>query len=235
MRARQRHLNPTAAGATAAFDARFGLTMANGAAVDTWSNRTGTNNATQSTSTLRPIYRATGGNANTPAVEFDGTDDRLTHAIGLTVAPNLVMAVAKRTGGANPSTIAAFMPPSTANFNSIYARWVTGDNWGFAPGSSGQSILNEYKICSAVPASTNTASSSTTMWTNGANETTVTGTRYGGDAQDRRALGNQTNATVEAPLVGSISQVIASPADISAALRRRLEKAAAYSFRIACS
>jgi len=235
MRARQRHLNPAAAGATAVFDARFGLTMADGAAVDTWSNRTGTNNATQSTSTLRPIYRATGGNANTPAVEFDGTDDRLTHAIGLTVAPNLVMAVAKRTGGANPSCIAAFMPPSTANFNSIYARWVTGDNWGFAPGESGQSILNAYKICSAVPASTNTASSSTTMWTNGTNETTVTGTRYGGDAQDRRALGNQANATVDAPLVGSISQVIAIPADISAALRRRLEKAAGYSFKIACS
>jgi len=235
MRGRHRHFNPKDAGATAAFDARFGLTMANGAAVDTWSNRTGTNNATQSTSTLRPIYRATGGNSNTPAVEFDGTDDRLTHAIGITVAPNLVMAVAKRTGGANPSCIAAFMPPSTANFNSIYARWVTGDNWGFAPGSSGQSILNEYKICSAVPASTNTASSSTTMWTNGANETTVTGTRYGGDAADRRALGNQANATIDAPFVGSISQVIAIPADISAALRRRLEKAAAYSFRLACS
>jgi len=235
MRARQRHLNPTAAGATAAFDARFGLTMADGAAVDTWSNRTGTNNATQSTSTLRPIYRATGGNANTPAVEFDGTDDRLTHTIGITVAPNLIMAVATRTAGSNPSTIAAFMPPSTANFNNIYARWVTGDNWGAAPGNSGQSILNAYKICSAVPANANTASSSTTMWTNGANETTVTGSRYGGDLLDRRVLGGAENAAASAQLTGSISQVIAIPLDVSAPVRRRLERAAGYSFKIACS
>jgi len=234
MRARQRHLNPTAAGATAAFDARFGLTMADGAAVDTWSNRTGTNNATQASSTLRPIYRATGGNANTPAVEFDGSNDRLIHTVGITVAPNLIMAVAKRTGGGNPSAIASFDPPNTANFNIIYSRWVTGDNWAFVPGASGQSILNEYKICSAVPANTNTASSSTTMWTNGANETTVTGSRYGGDASDRRALGAEDN-TGGSAFLGSMSQVVAIPATLSAALRRRLEKAAGYSFKIACS
>ena len=235
MRARQRHLNPKAAGATAVFDARFGLTMADGAVVDTWSNRVGSNDATQSNNTLRPIYRATGGNANTPAVEFDGTDDRLTHTIGITVAPNLIMAVAKRTAGSNPSTIAAFMPPSTANFNNIYARWVTGDNWGAAPGNSGQSILNAYKICSAVPANANTASSSTTMWTNGANETTATGSRYGGDLLDRRVLGGAENAAASAQLTGSISQVIAIPLDVSAPVRRRLERAAGYSFKIACA
>jgi len=235
MRARQRHLNPTAVGATAVFDARFGLTMADGAAVDTWSNRTGTNNATQSTSTLRPIYRATGGNANQPAVQFDGVDDRLIHAISITVAPNLIMAIAKRTGGGNPTALASFTPPNTANFSAIYTRWVTTDNWGFSPGSSGQSVLNQYKICSAVPANTNTASSSTTMWTNGANETTVTGSRYAGDAQDRRVLGAQEQVPSGGLLVGSISQVIAIPANVSAALRRRLEKAAGFSFKIACS
>lgn len=234
MRARQRHLNPTAAGATAAFDARFGLTMADGAAVDTWSNRTGTNNATQASSTLRPIYRATGGNANTPAVEFDGSNDALGHSISITVAPNLIMVVAKRTGGNQFSTMAAFTPPNTANFNTIYARWSTTANWGFVPGSSGQSILDEYKICSAVPANTNTASSSTTMWTNGANETTVTGSRYAGDAFDRRAIGC-VQSTGGDPFLGSMSQVVAIPATLSDALRRRLERAAAYSFKIACS
>ncbi len=235
MRARQRHLNPTAAGATAAFDARFGLTMADGAAVDTWSNRVGSNDATQSTNSLRPIYRATGGNANNPAVEFDGSDDRLTHSISVTVAPNLIMAVAKRTGGNAQSPMAAFMPPSTGNFSIIYARAYTGTttNWGFAPGDSGQSILDEYKICSAVPANTNTASSSTTMWTNGANEKTVTGTRYGGDLLDRRSLGSDHSGGFY--FLGSLSQVIAMPLDVSAPVRRRLERAAGYSFKIACS
>lgn len=235
MRGRHRHFNPKAAGATAVFDARFGLTMANGAVVDTWTNRAGGNNATQSTNNLRPLYRATGGNANTPAVEFDGSNDYLVHNIGITVAPNLIMAVAKRTGGGSISTIASFTPPNTANFNAIYARIPLGvdTNWGFVPEDSGQTILNEYKICSAVPASTSTVSSSTTMWTNGANEKTATGSRYGGDVESRRHLG--AGLAGGELLLGSISQVIAIPADISAALRRRLEKAAAYSFRLACS
>ena len=233
MRRRHRHFNPKDAGATAAFDARYGITVANGDGVDTWTNRVGSNNATQSSSTKRPIFRATGGYSNSPALEFDGSNDELDHSISLTVAPNLMMMVATRTGGDDFSAVAAFMPPNTANFNNLYARW-SGANWGVAPSDSGQSILNTWRICSAKPASTNTGSSSTTMWTDGANETTKTGGRYGGDNQNRRQIGS-TGSIAPVYLLGSISQVVAIPADVGNPLRKRLEHAAAYSFKISCN
>ena len=235
MRARQRHFNPAHAGATAAFDARFGIAVADNAAVDTWSNRTGTNDATQATSTRRPTFKATGGSNNTPALLFDGTTDTLGHSISLTTAPALVMSVAVRTGGSGFQTLAAFMPPNTANFNIMYGRWDPTANWGFAPSDSGQSILNTWTICSAVPNSTATSNSTTTMWSNGANEvTTAAGSRYAGDVSDRRAIGATTSAG-EAHLTGSISQVVMIPATVGDPLRRRLERAAGYSFKISCS
>lgn len=245
MRARHRHLNPKAAGATAAFDARYGIAVADNTAVDTWTNRVGSNDATQSVSGNRPTFKATGGNNSTPALQFDGTSDRLVHSIAALGAPSLFMAVATRTGGASGDVIAAFMPPNTSNYSIIVALgFGTGSpppNWGFAPTNSGQSILNTWRILSAKPASTATSNSSTTVWTDGANETTATGSRYAGDVGDRRAIGatadfNTSPATpVGNFLAGSISQVIAIPADVGNPLRKRLEHAAAYSFKITCN
>ena len=233
MRARHRHFNPKAAGATAAFDARYGIAVSDDSGVDTWTNRVGSNDATQTTAANQPTYKATGGNLSSPAVQFDGNNDRLIHSVSITVAPNLIMAVATRTGGNDFSAIAAFMPPNTANFNIIYARW-NNANWGAAPSDSGQSILNTWRICSAKPASTATTNSSTTMWTNGANETTVTGNRYAGDGLDRRRIGIDTESG-GTPFLGSLSQAIAIPADVGNPLRKRLEHSAAYSFKIACN
>jgi len=234
MRARHRHFNPKAAGATAAFDARYGIAVADGVGVDTWTNRVGANDATQSTSGNRPTFRATGGKNNSPALEFNGTSNSFNHSISISVAPNLIMAVAIRTGGAASSTIAGFTPPNQANFSAIYARAFAGTttNWGFAPSDSGQSILNSWRICSAKPLSTATTNSSTVMWTDGANETTKTGNRFAGNAQERRQIGCATTLDF---LDGSLSQVVAIPADVGNPLRRRLEHAAAYSFKIACN
>lgn len=241
MRARHRHFNPKAAGATAAFDARYGIAVADNAAIDTWSNRTGSNDATQATAANRPVFKATGGNNSTPAVLFDGSNDRLAHSIAALGAPSFFMALATRTGGSNFSVVASFTPPNTTNYSSIYALGFgsgsPSPNWGLVPTNSGQSILNTWRILSAKPASTATSNSSTTVWTDGANETTATGSRYGGDGGDRRALGAAGNVSFVAAdfLDGSISQVIAVPADVGNPLRKRLEHAAAYSFKIACN
>ena len=238
MRARHRHFNPKAAGATAAFDSRYGIAVADNTAVDTWSNRVGANNATQATSTNRPTFKATGGNANSPALLFDGTKTRLIHDIPTLGAPSLFMAVATRTGGASFDVVAGFMPPNTSNYSQIYALgYGSGTNWGLVPTDSGQSILNKWRIMSAKPASSATTNSSTTAWTDGANETTSTGSRYAGEQHNRRAIG----ATGDVPpvdvgfLQGSISQVIAIPGNVANSLKRRIEHSAAYSFKIACS
>jgi hypothetical protein len=237
MRARQRHFNPKAAGATAAFDARYGIAVSNGSEVDTWTNRVGSNNATQTTSANRPIFRATGGKNNSPALEFNGGSQQLNHSIGLTVAPNLMMALASRTGGVNFDVIASFAPPSTANFNIIYALgYGSGSpapNWGAVPTNSGQSILNAWRICTAKPASTATTNSSTTVWTDGGNEQTATGSRYAGDAINRRSIGSAYGSNSSTPC--SISLITAIPEDVGNPLRKRLEQAAAFSFKITCN
>lgn len=233
MRARHRHFNPRDAGATAAFDARYGIAVSNDAGVDTWSNRTGSNNATQSSSTARPTYKATGGNNGTPALLFDG-NDRLTHSIAALGAPSLFVALAQRTGGSAFAPVASFMPPNTSNYSIIYSNGfgTNSVNWGHIPVNSGQSILNTWRILSAKPASTATSNSSTTVWTDGANETTATGSRYAGDASDRRDFGGGGNQT---HLEGSLSFVIAIPADVGNPLRKRIEHATAYSFKISCN
>jgi hypothetical protein len=236
MRARHRHFNPKDAGATAAFDARYGVAVADAASVDTWTNRGSGSNATAS-GTARPTFRATGGNNSSPALEFDGALQQLTHTISLTGAPNLMMALVKRTGGSNFDVIAAFMPPNTANFNTLYALGFgsgsPAPNWGCVPVNSGQSILNTWRICTAKPNSTATSNSSTTVWTDGANEQTDTGSRYAGDGNDRRKIGGAFGASET--MVGSISLVTAIPADVGNPLRKRLEHAAAYSFKISCN
>ena len=234
MRRRARHFNPKDAGATAAFDARYGIAVANDAGVDTWTNRVGSNNATQTDGAKRPLFKATGGSSSSPALLFDGTNDALTHSIAALGAPSLFMAVAQRTGGGSFTPVAAFMSPNTSNYSIIYSNgYGTGANWGLVPANSGQSILNAWRILSAKPASTATSNSSTTVWTDGANETAATGSRYGGDAIDRRAIGSSTGGTDF--FQGSISLVIAIPADVGNPLRKRLEHAAAFSFKIACN
>lgn len=235
MRARHRHFNPRDAGATAAFDARYGISVSSGSGVDTWVNRSGSNDATQGTPSAQPIYQATGGPNGLEAVEFTGGDDHLIHFVSLTVAPNLMMAVAARTGGADFATLVSFCPPATANFNAMYASgYGSGSaNWGVVPTDSGQSILNSWKILSAKPLSTATSNSSATVWTDGSNEVTSTGSRYGGDGQERRYIGATQPSVL--PLVGSLSLATAIPKDVGSPLRRRLEHAASYSFKIPCA
>ena len=72
MRARQRHFNAQAAGATLVLDARF-LTANADDSIGTWTSRTGINDATQATAANKPTYKVnmSGGQ---PALYFDGND-----------------------------------------------------------------------------------------------------------------------------------------------------------------
>jgi hypothetical protein len=72
MRARQRHINPKAAGANLVLDARYISGIADGAGISTWSDRSGNGyDATQSNSTRQPVYKINiqGGQ---PATLFNG-------------------------------------------------------------------------------------------------------------------------------------------------------------------
>jgi hypothetical protein len=70
MRARHRHFNPAHAGASVALDGRYGFSLSDGAEVATWEDRSANNNdATQATSASRPIYK-TGIRGGQPVVRF---------------------------------------------------------------------------------------------------------------------------------------------------------------------
>jgi hypothetical protein len=71
MRARHRHFNPKAAGAATALDARY-LTFSDDAAVDTWTSRTGSNDATQATAARQPTFK-TNVRGGQPVVRFSGS------------------------------------------------------------------------------------------------------------------------------------------------------------------
>ena len=76
MRARHRHFNAKAAGASNVYDARFISGLSDNDAVGTWTNRTGSDNATQATAANKPIYKTNQLNGN-PVVQFDGSNDNL--------------------------------------------------------------------------------------------------------------------------------------------------------------
>jgi hypothetical protein len=77
MRARQRHLNPKAAGAALVLDARYITGLNNNDAVTTWPDRSGNAyDPTQSTGFQRPVYKTNQISGN-PVITFDGSNDYL--------------------------------------------------------------------------------------------------------------------------------------------------------------
>ena len=73
MHRRSRHLNPKAAGALIALDARF-LSLSGGASISSWTNRTGTNNLDQATAANQPTFQ-TAVQGGSPVVRFDASND----------------------------------------------------------------------------------------------------------------------------------------------------------------
>jgi hypothetical protein len=80
MHRRNRHLNATSSGAIIVLDSRFITGVSDGSALTTWSNRATTNNFTEAT--VRPTYYSRLINGN-PAVEFNGINSHLTSTSGI--------------------------------------------------------------------------------------------------------------------------------------------------------
>lgn len=90
------------------------LTLADGDPVATWDDLSSANNdATQSSASLRPTYRATGGPSSLPAVDFD---------FGL--AHHLVAATSA--SGAGQTVLAAVRITSLASYSTLFASSSSG-------------------------------------------------------------------------------------------------------------
>lgn len=248
MRARHRHFNPRFAGAGIALDSRYGFSQSDGTAVSTWTSRTGSNNATQSTATNQPTYE-TNEQGGQPTVRFDGANDFLNYTTSVFsyTGGATVIGVVKVTSKANAygSVISEFgginssigCQPNVFPNNSIE---IATDI--YAPGgmryNSTLSNSTWYIMCwSWSNWSTHKTNGDTILAYNG---TEVGGTAYGSNPLSFSSIQKTIAAFLDVVanpqncITADISLVESLP-QCSAALRRKLYHAAAYSFKIACS
>lgn len=226
MRARHRHFNPKDAGAVAAYDARFITGLNDGDNVATWSSRTGTNDATQSTVANQPNYETNEINGN-PVVNFTSANtDQL--EISIVVPASVTVVAVHRRSSTGIRTI---------NFGAVsgvsYAFWWDTDNIIYTSWGSGFHTFS--------PAQTNTGSLVITSTKNGTTSSQVylNGSTFRAAITPNASSGTFTRigraGVSPAPNNGAIGNLCLLDSFASDSLRRRLEHAAAYSFKIACS
>ncbi len=233
MRARQRHLKSKSLAATAAYDARYISGLSDGSVVSTWSDLSGNGkDATQSTNSLRPLYKTSTINGQ-PTVRFDGSDDQLTHSATSNATCSLITVLSRVTSQTSYRGIfsSGASPPSQGV--SLFISLGGSDKWGTFSATAG--------VGSPQPANTQIAATTPTILTmidndssggnyyrNALADGTWTGTSVG-QAQDQIGgynPGQSSNLDIGAFLVAPKFE---NP------LRRRIEHSYGYSFKIACS
>lgn len=248
MRARHRHFNCAAAGATMCLDSRYGFSQADASAVSTWDDRTSTNNdGTQATSASRPTYETNELNGN-PVVRFDGTNDFLSFPTS-----NF-----SYTGGA--TVIAVVKPTSQSNgFGSVIAEYTgAGSSIGCQPSvfpnnaiepstdvyGPGGMRYNSTLTNSAWHIMLWSWSNWSTHKTNGntivaANGIERSGTAYGNNPSSftstGKSIGRFNNVDSGTNNLQSDIALVAAMPECSAGLRKRITHHSAYSFKLACS
>jgi uncharacterized Zn-binding protein involved in type VI secretion len=252
MRARHRHFNPINAGATFAWDTRFNVDgHTDGTSVATWTDRA-SQTATQSSSSRRPIWEddATNNINGHPVVKFDGTNDKLDTASITAVTAISFVSVAKRPwqtakyanifGGGGYGATTGYSALSTGGAANGWQNkdfMFAGD--GFRTGQTPRAIgavsdaSGTAKIISGVQSSSlsrvffegarmSTRSETTNSVTSAAGAFQIGGTTVAGQGDD---AGDFSIATLH----------FWKDSEISAPVRKRLEHAAAFSFKISCN
>lgn len=223
MRARHRHFNPAHAGAAAAYDSRY-ISFGNGDAVNTWTSRTGSNNATQANSLSRPTYRAAEINGQ-PAVEFDGSNDQLATSSVVTSSTEYTIYLFFRNDSTNGTRV-YFYNGSTGSNGYGFIRTSGGLRSLLHGGRGDQTFGNQSTVWDLYVG--RRQSNTSAVWVNGVSTsinnnavavgTPTTTTRIGADP---------ANFYTD----GMISSAILFGSPLDASLRRRVEQSIAYSFK----
>jgi len=226
MRARQRHLKPKSIGAFIALDSRY-INQSDNAAISTWSDLSGSsNNATQATGSLQPLYRTgiLGGNG---VVRFDGVNDFLESPTITKNQPYTSFVITFPRAYLNgynvffeDTSLACHPTIAPDSGVSKYQMYAGTSLWGIA------STLNAWFLGSYV---FNSTSSKITI--NGGTPTTgnAGSTNINGEFQVGR------NWNKGAYNDNDIALGMVCESAFSDALRKRVEHSAAYSFKLACS
>ena len=224
MRARHRHFNPKAAGAIAAYDARF-ISASDGDAISTWTSLTGANDATQATSANRPSYETNEING-APAVLFNGSVKQL--EISITIPTDLtVVSVTRRGATARSTGVFGTNSAGTKRFsaylwtnNEVYTNYNVQKAFGAPPILTGNFILSETKV----------GTTSNQVYQNGSSwRAALTGTT---SSSSFTRLGYSEFGVSPNHLLARTCLLDIAASD---ALRKRLEHAAAFSFKISCN
>ena len=229
MRARHRHFNPKNAGAVRAYDARY-VSGTNNTGLQTWTDRCLVADASQADSSFRPLFIAS-GQGGAPILRFDGSNDRYTFTQVNTTSNVTAMAAHKisnngivLTGAGNTQILRAFNSGGNKslffnqNFdNTLYlsAQNVDWTTFGVATVTAlGGSPTKNFRNGVDFGNSTQNANLTSCNWG-------IIGCAFN--------LGSDfTNMDI------GILTIL--PLDISSSpLRKRLEHAAAFSFKFACS
>jgi hypothetical protein len=247
MRARQRHLNPKNGGADIALDARFIAGLSNNSAVSTWNTRTNNGrNASQPDINRRPTYLTNqqGGNA-VVSFNLDGMIESTGfNGSGSAFSTVVCMQTYQYNGTAGGGALLSCGAPSAFTQDFLIGRGSGNFFFQFDNGVDGGG-----GTVSAEGANTHTilydgsqtgSDNRTRFFLSGVQKTLTFDLGYTVPASMNPsggyAIGNYSAATDTAWwLVGNMCSISIYKLALSGALRRRIEHAAAYSFKMACS
>jgi hypothetical protein len=243
MRARHRHFSYKAAGASIALDTRYIHGVSDGTTVQTWSDRSGNaRDAAQATAGERATYKTAiqGGNG---ILRFDGND--VYNATFVTGTAYSLYSIFKRSGSNtnifNNATFvaAAGVAGNTSASGRRYQLWYDDASSGQfsifsnATTDTRRSRNNDWNVHSvSAPIGTGTK----VYYLNGGGEVSASVSALGGvtSGSVRMTVGASSWDNVFR-FNGDMGLLVAYESAHSASLRRRLEHAAAYSFKISCN
>lgn len=242
MRARHRHFNPKSAGASLALDTRY-INESDNTTIQTWPDRSGNGrDATQATSTNRATFRSAiqGGNG---ILRFDGNDRY--NASFVTGTEYSLYVVCKRTASnsnafSNTTLVVSAGVASNTNGSSRRYQLIYSDSSGgifetTANATSPAAIArndnwNIHSISAPI------GSGTMRYYLNGGSEATANVSALAGVTTGTvRMTVGATSWNNDLYFNGDMGTVVTYEAAHSAAFRKRLEHAAAFSFKISCN
>jgi len=240
MHRRARHFNPGSAGAVIAVDSRFISGLSNNDEVTTWRNIAQANDATSISGLGTPNY-ITNQLAGQPAVRFENNNALRFSTITSFTASTIICAakpISLLTGDNNIIYYGNDSSFST-NFNWVgvgknFASnfWVTGNFNN--PTERSVVSTTAYDTNEQIASGLTNDSGVNRIFTKGVQTGTATSTAINVSASARPTLGRRGNQTV-GYINADVYAVSLIPSAVSASLRRRLEHAVAFSFKIPCS
>lgn len=234
MRARHRHFKYSSAAASAAFDTRYIHGESDGNTIQTWSDRSGNGrHATQATAGNRATYKTAiqGGNA---ILRFDGGDFYIANYLGGT---HFSLYSIYRRNRSNLDVVAS-AGISGNNTNSARRFDFYYDSTNFILQLNGGASVNFFTAnnnwnlhSASMPVSTGIGS----YFLNGANPSNLNLAFATGTTGTVRLVIGGVSWDTNLRLDGDIALIVTYETAHSSSFRRRLEHAAAFSFKIACS